>query len=171
MKCKYIFILFMLFTVSTFAQENIMGVIGSGGGTATNENYRVTGTAGLPVIGQSINSEYRHSAGFWYIQNVRIVSDVVTEYDQIPLEFNLQQNYPNPFNPSTTISFALPQKEHVELRIYDMLGREIATLVSKDLNAGRHEVVFDAGNLSSGVYFYRIQAGNFSQLRKLILVK
>ncbi len=87
------------------------------------------------------------------------------------ITFTLSQNYPNPFNPSTTISFDLPNSEFVTLKVYDVLGREITTLVNEELYAGQHTKVFNAENLSSGVYFYKLQAGNFSETRKMILTK
>ncbi len=83
----------------------------------------------------------------------------------------LQQNYPNPFNPETTIRFHVPDSRHVRLKVYDMLGREQVTLVDKRTNEGDHTVVFDAKKLASGVYFYQLQAGEFSQTRKLVLVR
>jgi hypothetical protein len=90
---------------------------------------------------------------------------------EIPLAFNLNQNYPNPFNPSTKIDFQISMKEHVTLKIYDMLGREIATLVDEQKPAGRYSVRYNAGMLTGGVYFYRIIAGNFVETKKLILLK
>ncbi len=88
-----------------------------------------------------------------------------------PTEFNLSQNYPNPFNPATTINYQLPSNGFVTLRVYDILGREVATLVNANQNAGVHTVAFDANSLPSGVYFYRITAGNLSEVRKLVLEK
>lgn len=88
-----------------------------------------------------------------------------------PEGYSLSPNYPNPFNPATTIRFALPKSEHVTLKVYDALGREVATLINADLNAGEHSVVFDAKNLSSGVYIYRIQAGEFVQQNQMQLIK
>ncbi|MFA3784147.1 T9SS type A sorting domain-containing protein [Melioribacteraceae bacterium 4301-Me] len=85
--------------------------------------------------------------------------------------FVLQQNYPNPFNPSTTIRFSLPRREHVTLKVFDILGREVATLVDGELNAGEYSVVYDASSLPSGVYFYRLQAGSFVEQRKMEVVK
>lgn len=85
--------------------------------------------------------------------------------------FALAQNYPNPFNPSTTIEFSLPKNERVKLAVYDLLGREVASLVDGRLDAGQHSFVFDGSNLTSGIYFYRLQAGAQVQTRKLMLVK
>lgn len=87
------------------------------------------------------------------------------------LSYNLDQNYPNPFNPSTRIQYSLEQAGNVSLRIYDMLGREIQTLVNENQNAGMHVVEFNAKNFASGVYLYRLEAGSFIQVRKMILMK
>jgi hypothetical protein len=89
----------------------------------------------------------------------------------VPFEFTLHQNYPNPFNPSTTITFTLPSRSLVSLKIFDMLGREIATVLSAELPSGRHSHQWHAGNLPSGVYFYRLQAGDFVVSRKLGLIR
>ncbi len=89
----------------------------------------------------------------------------------LPKEFSLRQNYPNPFNPSTNIEFALPEQAVVSLKVYNLLGREISTLVSGKLNAGIHKIEFNASGLSTGLYFYRIQAGSFMQTKKMMLIK
>jgi hypothetical protein len=85
--------------------------------------------------------------------------------------YGLDQNYPNPFNPSTRIKFSIPQSEFVSLKIYDVLGNEVATLVNEQRAPGAYEVTFDAGNLASGVYVYTLTAGDFVQTRKLMLMK
>jgi hypothetical protein len=87
------------------------------------------------------------------------------------LQFQLFQNYPNPFNPSTTISYTIPKAGFVSLKVYDVLGKEVSTLVNKEISVGNHEVVFNGSNLSSGIYFYRMQAGSFNNTKKLILLK
>ena len=89
----------------------------------------------------------------------------------LPERFVLEQNYPNPFNPSTTIQYALPNRSHVTLTVFNTLGERVATLVQGEQEAGNHEVQFQASNLASGVYFYRLQAGDFVQSRKLLLLK
>ncbi len=88
-----------------------------------------------------------------------------------PTDYILEQNYPNPFNPQTTIGFALPKPEQVSLIVYDALGRKVATLVNERREAGRYEVRFDGSRLASGVYFYQLKAGTFTQTAKMVLVK
>ena len=90
---------------------------------------------------------------------------------EIPLTFKLYQNYPNPFNPTTTISYDLPERSRVKLVIYNILGQEVATLVNGEQEPGRYSVKFDASGLPSGIYFYRLQAGNFIEQKKMILIK
>ena len=88
-----------------------------------------------------------------------------------PTEFSLQQNFPNPFNPSTTIEFALPKESDVNLSIYNVIGERIVELISKEMKAGYHQVEFDASQFASGVYLYRIKAGSFVELKKMVLMK
>jgi predicted GH43/DUF377 family glycosyl hydrolase len=97
-----------------------------------------------------------------------VEEDIATN---VPNKYKLEQNYPNPFNPSTTIEFTLPKSEFVELTIYDILSREVALLVSESLKAGDHTRSWDASGFTSGIYYYRIEAGNFVQTRKMIYLK
>jgi hypothetical protein len=89
----------------------------------------------------------------------------------IPKDFVLFQNYPNPFNPTTVIHYYLPVASHAVVKVYDVLGREVATLVNEQKSAGSYQVTFDAHLLTSGVYFYSLQAGSFAETKKLILIK
>ncbi len=99
-------------------------------------------------------------------------SDVVeVEVNNLPTEFVLEQNYPNPFNPSTIIEYSVPSNVFVSLKVYDILGNEIVILVNEKKSAGNYEARFTASNLASGLYFYKIQAGSFSQVRKMMLIK
>jgi glucuronoarabinoxylan endo-1,4-beta-xylanase len=88
-----------------------------------------------------------------------------------PSIFQLHQNYPNPFNPSTVIEYQIPTAENVSLKIFDMLGREVATLVNERKSPGTYEVMFDGSRLASGMYFYRLQAGNLVETKKLVLLR
>ncbi len=90
---------------------------------------------------------------------------------EVPAKFSLAQNYPNPFNPTTVIEFAVPKTEHALLKIFNAIGEEVATLVNENVEAGNYKVRFDASKLSSGIYFYRLNAGNFTATRKMILMK
>ncbi len=99
------------------------------------------------------------------------VQAVENESIKLPNNYELSQNYPNPFNPSTKIRFDLPQSGLVTLKVYDILGKEVATLVNEDKSAGYYEVNFNASNFASGVYFYRITAGKFTAIKKLLLIK
>ena len=100
------------------------------------------------------------------------VTSVAQFDDPLPVSFRLLQNYPNPFNPSTTISYSLPYPGFVTLTIYDILGREIQTLVSEFQQAKTYSVDFDASELSSGIYFYKLQVGNsFAETKKMLLMK
>ena len=85
--------------------------------------------------------------------------------------YNLFQNYPNPFNPATIISYSIPETDLVTLKVYDVLGNEVATLVSENKPVGSYEIEFDGSELTSGVYFYRLQAGSFIETKKMILMK
>jgi hypothetical protein len=89
----------------------------------------------------------------------------------IPANYFLYQNYPNPFNPSTIIKYTIPQGSFISLKVYDVLGNEVAALVSEEKPAGNYEAEFNVGNLPSGVYFYRMEAGSFSSVMKLLLLK
>jgi aryl-phospho-beta-D-glucosidase BglC (GH1 family) len=91
--------------------------------------------------------------------------------ENAPLRYQLSDNYPNPFNPSTTISFQIPQRLHVTLKVYDVIGREVAVIFSGELEAGSYTRQWNAAAFSSGVYFYRLQAGTFSQTKRLVLLK
>jgi hypothetical protein len=99
------------------------------------------------------------------------VSKITVSGESIPTEFSLNQNYPNPFNPSTKISYSLPAASDVTVKIFNSLGEEIATLVNQKQEAGRYELNFNSTGLASGMYLYKIQAGSFTQTKKMILMK
>ena len=85
--------------------------------------------------------------------------------------FQLFVNYPNPFNPTTTIKYSIPSDGYVTLKIFNALGEEVSTLVNEFRSTGNYEIIFDASNLTSGIYFYKIQSGNFIETKKMILLK
>ena len=89
----------------------------------------------------------------------------------IPTEYKLEQNYPNPFNPATNIKFSIPVQGLVSLRIYNTLGQEVAILVNKELSIGQYEANFDGSKLTSGIYFYKLEAEGFTEIKKMMLIK
>ena len=93
------------------------------------------------------------------------------ETQNVPGSYTLAQNYPNPFNPATVISYQLAVNSFVTVKVYDVLGREVARLVNGDQSAGDHVVRWDAGRFSSGVYMYELRAGNFHSMKKMVLMK
>jgi hypothetical protein len=109
--------------------------------------------------------------GIWWRPLSEIITSVEPLTSELPHEFLLSQNYPNPFNPSTTIRYALSFSANVRLSIYDLLGREIETLVNKEQSAGWKEVEWNAANIPNGVYFYRLQVGDFTSVKKMVLLK
>lgn len=159
-------------------QEKISrNVLGNGGAEISGTNFRIVGTIGQPVIGKTANQQNQNEIGFWYAA-VDIITTVDLVPEVLPKEFRLDQNYPNPFNPMTTIQFAIPKSSEVTLKIFDVLGREVATLVEEKFDAGEYKVIFEANGLPSGVYFYQINAlssstgsSRFTQSKKLILMK
>ena len=89
----------------------------------------------------------------------------------IPEKYSLAQNYPNPFNPTTIIKYQIPELSFITIKVYDVLGSEVVTLVNEEKVAGNYEIEFNATQLPSGVYFYRLQAGNFIETKKMVLMK
>ena len=136
-----------------------------------DNELRKIGTNRRAVIGW----ELTFSAGAGDVYRLYFTTDPLGPTSQVdgelPSSFDLKQNYPNPFNPTTTISYAIPESEYVTLKIYDLLGREVATLVDKIQAAGQHTIQFDATALASGIYFYKIQAGDFADTKKMTLVR
>jgi hypothetical protein len=123
--------------------------------------------------GKAVHARIMGSGGVAY--NIHIdTTDTpvgVINNNNIPYEYNLSQNYPNPFNPSTIINYQLAMSSDVKLVVYDVMGREVDVLVDRKQNAGKYEIVWNAANFPSGVYFYKIQSGEFTQTKKMILVK
>jgi hypothetical protein len=105
------------------------------------------------------------------VVNFGQVTSVGEENISSPLQYGLLQNYPNPFNPTTKINFTIPEQQFVKLKVYNVIGQEIASVVNEVLNKGNYSYSFDARNFSSGVYFYKLQAGNFSEVKKMTLAK
>ena len=150
--------------------QDIHFVISSGPFTIANG---VTKKIGFAVIGGKTFGDFQTSADAALIKwnYIKKVTDVAYDVNKIPSTYLLEQNYPNPFNPITNIVYNLPRGGKVSLKIYDVLGREVASLFNGEQFAGRYTVPFDATSLSSGVYYYRLSAGEFSDVKKLMLLR
>jgi len=117
-------------------------------------------------------------AGKYFYRLKQIDTDGSFDYSEVveveltaPSKFGISQNYPNPFNPNTTIKFSIPTHSFTTLKIFDISGREIATIVSGQLPPGNYSKEWNAADMPSGVYFYRIEAGNFTDTKKFVLLK
>ncbi len=107
----------------------------------------------------------------WWLENTYSSTSIAEPGPQRPGAFKLYENYPNPFNPTTNIQFSLPNASHVQITVYNTLGQQVATLMNRQISAGTHSVTFEASGLPSGVYIYRLKTGDFSQSRKMLLLK
>ena len=138
-----------------------------------NANSIVLSTIGQSFVGAIRNSDNTIESGFLVDALLR---GSITGFGEdgetgVPLTYDLSQNYPNPFNPSTLIRFTIPERSLVSLKVYDVIGREVASLVDEERAPGVYEVRFDAKGLSTGAYFYRLIAGSYVRLRKLLILK
>ncbi|HCV44318.1 MAG TPA: hypothetical protein DGH68_12590 [Bacteroidetes bacterium] len=136
--------------------------------------YDTSGT--VPVLFRARVRDARGKYSAWSnIYHIRFVTPTAVNdgTSAVGDQYKLEDNYPNPFNPSTTIRFSVPAGTYgpTSLRVYDLLGKEVRTLVNEELKAGSYEKTFDATGLSSGVYFYRLQAGESVSTKKLLLMK
>jgi len=152
-------------------QTNTWSTLGTGSSNGVNDYVNALAVVGNEVfVGGSFTSAGGIASTFiarWNSGTSRVEQLSPTA----PKTFLLEQNYPNPFNPSTTIRYQLPVASEVKLEVYDVLGKKIATLVNERQSAGSYQVVWNASGLSSGTYFYRLQAGTFVETKKMIMVK
>ncbi|MBT8380687.1 MAG: T9SS type A sorting domain-containing protein [Ignavibacteria bacterium] len=130
-----------------FTDENSGWIYGGGGGTLTHIFRTTNGGVGGLVSVEDNQSKFK-------INN-----------------YILEQNYPNPFNPNTTIKYQIPELSFTTIKVYDVLGNEVATLINEELSAGEYENEFDATDLTSGIYFYQLLTGEFIQTKKMVLLK
>lgn len=152
-----------------------LGFVPGNGTTNSPKDYSFTDT-NLPSTEsvdyrlKQIDNDGTYNYSKFISVNLTNITDV--EFEEMPTDYSLSQNYPNPFNPSTSIKFSLPKNGFVDLRVFNMLGQEVAQLVNNEMRAGYHQVNFDASSLSSGIYFYSIQISNgFVSTKKLMLMK
>lgn len=140
----------------------------------SDSSWRLTGLPNNPALAFAAADGYLYAGTpdkVWESQISGLLTGVEGEKGRLPEEFTLSQNYPNPFNPTTVIRYDVPRTGLVTLKVYDVLGREVKTLVNRIEKPGAHEVRFDGAGLSSGVYFYRLSAGSFSRTIKMMLLK
>ena len=126
---------------------------------------------GQGFVGTMAGTSSIIESGFLADTSLRPVITSVADRTEIPKEYALQQNYPNPFNPSTTIRMELPHSSQVSLKVYNALGQEVATLVEEERMAGVYDVRFDAGGYASGMYVYRLRAGDVMLTKRMLLIK
>jgi len=143
--------------------------------TAPDDNWFLgTNPFVLPVLNNGYNYIYLNNKSYIDLPVMGVTTaqtDEIEQGNENPLVFSLSQNYPNPFNPSTSISFEIPSKNFVSIKVFDIIGREVSTIVNEVKDAGRYSVNFDGSKLSSGVYFYRINSGLYSDVKRMVLVK
>ncbi len=132
----------------------------------------ITKNGGIFEADLDTNSAPTGNVALAYASLTELVNTTsVEDENNSPSDFVLYQNYPNPFNPATVIKYNIPYQANVSLRVYDMLGNEITTLVNESKSAGDYEAVFNADNLSSGIYFYKLIAGDVVQTKKMVLIR
>jgi hypothetical protein len=145
---------------------------GLGVSNPRSTNFFNTTSAGQSASGQSSQSQnFQATSGAGGAFFAPTTPTGVTDLSSLPTVYTLEQNYPNPFNPTTIISYALPKQSHVTLKVYDVLGRDLQTLVEEKQDVGVYTLKFDASGLASGVYFYRLVAGSFISTKKLMLLR
>ena len=140
-----------------------------------NITYETTGVPDTCIISFAIanqdSTQGPHIGSTALIDNLSLSNATSVKQTEAPNRFSLSQNFPNPFNPSTVISYKLAVSSQVALRVYNILGEKVSTLVNKEEPAGRYEVELNGANLSSGIYFYFLQAGSYRAVKKMILMK
>ena len=147
-----------------------ISVFSNGGSSISGGNYQINGTLGQSLIGSVGSSNNMNLIGFWYTTE-GFVTDIQEEQNPLPTEYFLSQNYPNPFNPATKIKYGVKERNNIKIAIFNTIGEEVKILANELKEPGSYEIEFNASSLPSGVYFYRLQAGDFVQTRKMILLK
>lgn len=161
------------------ATNNQLFYSADSGKTWSNQNFNNTRITDLVFADETSGWICTSSGQVYWTDNKGNAVVPVAMKDKIPTQYSLMQNYPNPFNPTTTIKYTLPFAEtpymaslqHVTLKIYDALGREITTLVNEEKSAGNYSVTFNASDFTSGIYFYQLRTNNYTETRKMILMK
>ena len=174
-RLPYIVAMLVLFFPSRelFSQNSRVewSAFSSGFAVPSSSTTAVKSSVGQALVGSSQLANTLVESGFLANPLLRGPLVGVPEQELLPTTYGLNQNYPNPFNPTTVIRYQIPVSSMVSLKVYNVLGQEVATLVSEEMKPGRYEVAWDATGFASGVYFYRLQAKDFVDTKKLILLK
>jgi len=152
------------FSNNTTEWEKIGFVEGHGNSNSTKE-YSFVDESVFPGLYQYRLKQIDTDGSFEYSEIIEV------QFGVVPTKYVLEQNYPNPFNPSTVISYSIPTASNVSVKVFDVLGNLITTLVNQNQEAGNYKIYFNAGELSNGIYFYKIQAGSFIDIKKMLLLK
>jgi len=163
------------------AQEYMIGnyVFSNGCSSASNGNYKINNTLGQTHINFSYSDSFVIRSGVGHNEFGVFCwrgfefedTNSIDGINQIPTKYELGQNYPNPFNPVTQISFSLPRESHVRINVYNLLGQLTETITDQQHTAGLHSVLFDGSSYTSGIYFYRIEADDFMDTKKMMILK
>jgi len=151
-------------SMTTWTQQTFDITQYAGASTQLKLRFRLTSDAG--VVGDG-----------WYVDDVKLTNYCagtpvgIGQNTGIPMQYGLDQNYPNPFNPTTYIKFQLPEGGNVKITVFDILGKEVASLINEKMEAGYHNVEFNASNLASGLYIYKMESGDFTDVKKMMLIK
>jgi len=183
LKCGFIITLLIYVLVQEVEAQNLVlqdttittnAIFSASSSITAGPNFTITSTGnvtfGTPNI--YLRGEFVIESGGQFTVINDVVPGIETPDDAaLPTEFALNQNYPNPFNPVTTIKYQISEISFVTLKVYDVLGNEIITLLSEEKSVGNYEFEFDATGLPSGIYFYRLQAGSFVETKKMVLLR
>lgn len=158
---SFIVVIFLMPNLLSAQYKISESIFSEGDARISSTDFQINSIIGQTLIGLSGGGNYQ------------LLTDVNNKNDngQLPDNYKLYDNYPNPFNPTTIIKYNLPSAKHVTLQVYNILGQLISTLVDKTQAAGSYSVSFNALNLNSGMYIYRLKAGNYIKTKKMILIK
>ncbi len=144
---------------------SLLGFVEGHGNSNSPKEYSFVDESVFPGFYQYRLKQIDTDGSFAYSEIIEI------QFGVVPTKYVLEQNYPNPFNPSTVISYSIPTASNVSVKVFDVLGNLITTLVNQNQEAGNYKINFNAGELSNGIYFYKIQAGIFIAVKKMLLLK
>jgi hypothetical protein len=170
----FLFISILILSASVLTAQNSQvswSSFNMGYGQPMSGNTMVKSVVGQNFVGTTQQSNTQVISGFLADTLFRSTIVDVKNQEQLPTSYSLWQNYPNPFNPSTTIHFEIPKESYVTLKVFNMLGQEVMTVLDENKVAGRYDLRIDGATLASGVYFYRLLAGDYVSTKKFLLLK